>query len=448
MKNVFGYILLVSVILSSCRKDDAPAFEKSADERLNEVLTNYQNQLTSAENGWKAVIYPAGGGAFSFYFKFNASNRVNMVSDFDSASAVTLKESSYRLKALQQPSLVFDTYSYVHVLADPNENVGVKADVNGGPVGVGLKSDFEFYFDSSSTDTINLIGRMNGSKAVLVKATPQEAQVFTSGAFNINQFRSAYGRILEYFKRLSIGGQTYELNINNTTRRITFNWLDASNNLQSFSSLFYFNTTGIGFVTPFNTGTTVISELRNVNWVSASNSLTVTIGTVTGTIAGAKAPLKIDISAPQRWRQYAIDNGNDYWYSPWGWHSNGVDDVLNLRTSIPGYNYVIYGPRGYGGWTGGDLCGVIHSAGNGARAASYAAPPAIANGIIKFTWLQSNIGFGSALPAAANNLIYGTTNSIRAYLTDPDGFYLVQTGPSSYDMVETAEAKTWISWLF
>ena len=46
-----------------------------------------------------------------------------MFSDFDSTSAVTLQESSYRLKAEQQPTLIFDTYSYVHVLADPNEAV-------------------------------------------------------------------------------------------------------------------------------------------------------------------------------------------------------------------------------------------------------------------------------------------------------------------------------------
>jgi len=36
---------------------------------------------------------------YSFYFKFNNANRVVMLSDFDSLSAVTPKESSYRLKA-------------------------------------------------------------------------------------------------------------------------------------------------------------------------------------------------------------------------------------------------------------------------------------------------------------------------------------------------------------
>jgi hypothetical protein len=44
-----------------------------------------------------------------------------------------------------------------------------------------LQADFEFYFDSSSADTVRLIGRFNGSSAILVKATPEEAAGFVGG---------------------------------------------------------------------------------------------------------------------------------------------------------------------------------------------------------------------------------------------------------------------------
>jgi hypothetical protein len=67
---------------------------------------------------------------------------------------------------LQQPSLIFDTYSYLHLLADPDPNV------NGGRVGAGLSSDFEFYVDSTVADTMKLVGRFNGSKAILTKGKP------------------------------------------------------------------------------------------------------------------------------------------------------------------------------------------------------------------------------------------------------------------------------------
>src|ERR1044072_4166397 len=108
MKKYFLYLLLILSILSSCSKKDAGhVFDESPDERLNKAVLSYQSQLIGAENGWKAIITPAGGGAYSFYFKFTNTNRVVMYSDFDSTSAATAKESSYRLKAVQQPSLVF-----------------------------------------------------------------------------------------------------------------------------------------------------------------------------------------------------------------------------------------------------------------------------------------------------------------------------------------------------
>jgi hypothetical protein len=109
MKKILVIILFAIVTFSSCQKDDEPLFNKSPDERLNEALAGYQSQLTSATDGWKGFVYPKTGGVYSFYFKFNNANRVSMLSSFDSASAVTVKESSYRLKGLQQPSLLFDT---------------------------------------------------------------------------------------------------------------------------------------------------------------------------------------------------------------------------------------------------------------------------------------------------------------------------------------------------
>src|SRR5437868_7377543 len=114
MRLMTKYLLsffVATVFLAACKKNEDHVFNQTPDERINQALQNYQSQLSGAQYGWKAVLYPKGGGAYFFYLKFNDANRVQMVSDFDSASAVNVKESSYRLKALQQPSLIFDTYS-------------------------------------------------------------------------------------------------------------------------------------------------------------------------------------------------------------------------------------------------------------------------------------------------------------------------------------------------
>ncbi len=53
------------------------------------------------------------------------------------------KESGYRLKATQRPSLIFDTYSYIHAAADPDPNVSFSPTNSGG---YGWGTDFDFSF--------------------------------------------------------------------------------------------------------------------------------------------------------------------------------------------------------------------------------------------------------------------------------------------------------------
>src|SRR5258708_439035 len=169
-KNVLYYLLAI-ILVASCKRDDDHVFDKSSDERINETLKAYQTAMTSSQYGWNGNLYTADGTLYRFYFSFNDSNRVQMYSDFDSLTATDIKESSYRLKALQQPSLIFDTYSYIHLLSDPDGSV------NGGADGVGLKSDFEFAIDSVTTDSISLIGRVNGSKLTFKKATQADKTI-------------------------------------------------------------------------------------------------------------------------------------------------------------------------------------------------------------------------------------------------------------------------------
>jgi hypothetical protein len=439
MKKII-YLLLIAAPFASCKKDNDRAFDESPDARLSKALAAYQTQLSGAPNGWRAVISPAGGGAYGFYFKFNDSNRVKMVSDFDSASAVTVKESSYRLKALQQPSLIFDTYSYLHVLSDPTGGV------NGGTDGAGLLSDFEFYFDSATADTIKLVGRVNGSKVTMIKATAAEATAYTTGQFNINLFRTNYGKILEYFKRLTIGTQVYEVNVNLNNRTVIFSWLE-NGNLQTFTSPFFFTITGIQLVTPFNTGTALIGEFKNINWAAATNTLDVTIGSTPAKITGAIAPIKVNLTSPYDWWNYSVAKG-DYFYSITGFHKDGIDDFYNV-TKIPGYNFMLFWAR-YNvssGYYYDAFAGVL----NGTTivgSATFSPEPPPATSTIQSTFTSDGrIIFrllGSFGPAASPL----NSAALRAQITDASGYYLVKVGEADYDMVSAKDARSWISWFF
>ncbi len=341
MKKVFGIILMV-VGLFSCEKDDKSIFDQSPDERLNKKLGEYQALLSGAQNGWKGLIITdstAAGpyqGVYNFFFRFDNSNRVKMYSDFDSASAVTSKESSYRLKALQQPSIIFDTYSYIHVLADPDPNV------NGGDpsTNTGLHSDFEFYFDSAKTDSITLIGRFNGSKMILVRATKQEADAFDNKQLGNSLAFKNINKYLNYFKRITVGSVVYEIKVDVISRLITLSWLNANGVLQTFTTPYYYSLTGINFASPLVNGNQTISGFTNINWSLPTLTLGFSVNGNATTVVGSGQPLKVDLNAPRRWWQFATDQ-NNYWVSINGFHVNGVDNAYRIDTITSGANRAI-----------------------------------------------------------------------------------------------------------
>lgn len=150
------YIILLAFLFAACSKDKTESlFGEKPEERLEEAMKEYKATLTGSAYGWKTGVYPAAGGGYAFYFKFGANDRVTMYSDVTPDAASQGLESTYRLKAVQRPSLLFDTYSYLHLLSDPDPNV------YGGATGQGYAIDFEYSIDAVSADTIKLTGIAN-----------------------------------------------------------------------------------------------------------------------------------------------------------------------------------------------------------------------------------------------------------------------------------------------
>lgn len=422
-KNLLLYILLITATFSSCTRKDDFVFDQSPDERINKTLAEYNAALTGSAYGWKGLVYPSGlpGTPFGFYFKFDTLNRVQMFSDFDSLSAVTVKESSYRLKALQQPSLLFDTYSYIHVLCDPD------ASNNGGAYGAGLYSDFEFAIDGIYGDTIKLTGRLHGSKAILVKATSQEAQDYYEKKRNW-EFNNL-SRFLTYFKQLTVGGAKYDVYANYLYRQLKFVW-PSSEGTKTFTTGFYYTGNGIMLTTPLNDGKQSISAFENIIWDAPGQALKFKVNNADASITAVIKPLVVDSTAGKRWRDFVVSTGS-YWISLDGFHVNGVDDAYGV-TRIAGFQFMFYYPEWDAGIDGG---AIFNSVSFGAALT----PKFNTNGTVSFSQVGT-IGTPPVDGAAA------TTNIITKY-TETAGFYFVQTGVNSYDMVNVKDARSWITWL-
>ena len=428
MKNKYlSYLLLVLLAgLWSC-KDDNDVFEQTADERVNESLTTYQKELSDAPYGWKGIIYPGGGGVYSFYFKFNDQNRVVMYSDFATESAATPKESSYRLKAMQTPSLIFDTYSYLHVLADPD------AAVNGGSYGDGLRSDYEFSFtnDTLNTDNITLTGTKNQSKLILIKATQEEATAYGNGGLAKSLLFGNISKYLTYFKRVTIGGVQYEISVNQTARTITLTWLEGTT-VKSFTTDYYYSSTGVSFITPFVNGSQTINGFTDLTWDATKLSLGLTVSGEKATVVEAAKPLTVDVAAAKRWWNYAADKGS-YWVSETGFTSEGKEDFFGV-TTIPNFAYMLFFPA------------IASSSGTVYDAfAAYDGNALMGPAVVPTFRTDGRVIFTVIGTYGTNELLNG---KVLDQVEEVNGYYLVQTSDITYDMVSAKDGRTWVTWLY
>ncbi len=426
MKKFAAYILPLILLITACGKDKS-VFNETPDERINKTLSEYQAALVSSPTGWKATIIPGSGGIFHFYFRFNNENRVFMFSDFDTTTSKYQKESSYRLKALQQPTLIFDTYSYLHLLADPD------ASVNGGDYGAGLYSDFEFSLDTLYADSIILTGKVNKTRLKLERASQQDLDEWQNGAWADPVSFLNIITIQNYFKRLTLDGVDYEISVDPTSRTISLQWLSGAT-VRQFSSTFYFNAGGVVFETPLVNGAQTINGFTDVSWSEASQSVSVKSGNISGNIAGAVKPLKTDLNAPQRWWQESAIAG--FWQSLRGFHVDGKDDAYGFLQMPGAPDMVFISQYGNSGGIVYDLLGFFgETVGFGA---GYSPPTFTADGKVIF----SILGVLGTVPAGANPAFSNTALT----LADENGFYLIQKSEKIYDMVSAADSKIWITW--
>jgi len=262
MKKIYLLSWLLLSLLTACQPDDNdPAPGQRPEERLSQALADYKTQLVSAPYGWKAILKPTGGGLYSFFLKFNENDRVAMAADISSGAAGPPVESTYRLKGMQVPALIFDTYSPLHILADPDPQALLQTIGLPGEPGQGLFSDFEFAIDSLATNVVQLTGNLQQSKMILVPATQEEFNAYNAGQLQavIDQ-TAAYQKANPFIYFLSGTGTRVQVNLNSATKTFSLISLE-NNNLQILNSLFTYTTRGILLETALVINGTAIQEL-------------------------------------------------------------------------------------------------------------------------------------------------------------------------------------------
>ncbi|WP_443936706.1 DUF4302 domain-containing protein [Pedobacter sp. MW01-1-1] len=232
MKNKLIYILLIVAAIISCKKDSGPILD-NPDTRLNTEMDAQKELLVAQKDGFFATIFPKGGKGFSFYITFSEDGTVDMLGDFSDQTFTQLQKSTYRFKALQKPTLIFDTYNYLHLIADPNK------DVNGGKSGAGLISDFEFVYTGNVGDTLKFDGIFNGNKMSMLPLSAEDSKALIDGGFKKMYDDNAAYMKANRFSEIQLPDGTKETLIIDTAGKvISFFSLDKSQSLHTENASF------------------------------------------------------------------------------------------------------------------------------------------------------------------------------------------------------------------
>lgn len=232
---LIAYLFLLTMV--SCQKEESQLIDgKTANERYTAYIAEVKANLISSEGGWIGMLKtPRNGNGFVVFLDFKEGGRVSMYSDFNATTMNEIKESSFTFRNTGKPSLIFDTYNYIHLLSDPN------SDVNGGTSGAGLYADFEFSIIKSTVDTIVLKGNLNGNDFVLTKLSKEERTLFVDGKLeaNIGKYLTYFNALENAYVNVAIDGQDKQLAIDVIeNRRLSYQALEGQE-IKNFNGPLY-----------------------------------------------------------------------------------------------------------------------------------------------------------------------------------------------------------------
>lgn len=219
MKKIL-YFFITLLIISGCKKSSFVSdFDQTPQDRMATSVAAVSNTLTSASNGWVATLSTSAGGGFGFYMTFDDKQNVSMYADLTDDASITSASSTYRVKTGLGADLIFDTYNYLAMLADPN------ASAFGGTQPTGFKSDVEFTFVRTSADSIIFIGKQYRQLLKMVKATAAQKATYTAGGYKtaINKVKDYFTTVKYPYIEVASGATTLKVAFSlNTTSTLAF----------------------------------------------------------------------------------------------------------------------------------------------------------------------------------------------------------------------------------
>lgn len=234
----FLIVYLATVVILSCTKTESQLIDNAtANERYMAYVSDVKANLLSAEGGWMGMLNtPKSGNGYTIFFDFKEEGRVSMYSDFTEEAMNVSKESSFAFRNTGKPYLIFDTYNYLHLLADPNSSV------NSGQSGSGLYADFEFTIVKSTPDSVVLRGNLNNNDLLLIRLSSEDRQKLEAGILedNVEEFAAYFKEIENGYLDVAVDGESKQLAIDFIdNRKVSYQVLEKGQIVNLSGPLYY-----------------------------------------------------------------------------------------------------------------------------------------------------------------------------------------------------------------
>lgn len=400
-------------MLSACKKEGLSKYDVVKSFPDSEVkLEDLKKAIATGTDGFKMIIRSSGGALAGGYLKFETGTNAKFVVDNNEVNAATPQESAYSLKVSQTNSVI--SFSKTGKFALFAQGMGI---------------DTTYTYKSSVGDTLKFLGDITGAKLSLVKTSKKDGDEFLAGKMSeLIKSVASIKNLKKYFKRLSVGGQSYDLMIDEVTKILTINY-NKGNAFTSFSTRFVYSNNGIEFEDALIDGTVKIGSLNDLQINLTDGTLKVSVAGTAATFTNELTPVTIDKTAAIRF--VGVDQ---QWASLKGFTKDGVADYLNI-SGIPGLSRLTYWAKYDDAY---DVLGFTF--GTSIRYGPALIPRIAPTGIVVFE-LDGVLGTLPTIADQRSKVIATINHHINA-----SGFYVVQTGPGTYDFVSVKDGNIWISY--
>lgn len=285
MKKYIRTILATLSLASLGACSETVTLDGSVAQRVDAAINEYTEELSSADYGWLLNVMTS-EGIYRFWCEFGNDNTVIMLTDnlrYPELNGVP-GQSTYNMRAMQRPTLAFDTYTYISLINDPDNSI------SGGNSNMGLGTDFEFEvveFDAEN-EVFNLMGHVNKVKATLVKATREEAEAVMNGGL-MEVLNNATNYNTGKHNAATIDGTACDLQI--SARKINVTYVSAEGEAVLRTVYTYTNLdNSIVFDTPVEVNST---KLVGLNWDGSKYSVVTEDGKTAAVEAADKAQVAL-----------------------------------------------------------------------------------------------------------------------------------------------------------